>query len=100
MSIEDITEEVVIPDAWQNRDGFACVNGVRVRGGLGVNQVPVRETWLATCQRCGQSKIEKPLVLWRRYEGALGRLMYWFGPTPGEPSLSEALCGECCAGCA
>jgi hypothetical protein len=87
-------ERVVPPEAWCEEGGVVRVHGVGlVQGGHGVKRVPVRRTTMLACQRCKQLKAENPLVLWTRYEGALGRDMYWFGLGPGP---RRYFCGDPC----
>ena len=63
-------------------DGFALVAGARVLGNSANKLVRVETSYVAACQCCGSSSpgIVRPLVLLRRYERALGREMFWFGP--------------------
>lgn len=64
---------------WEERDGFACLPDVLVRGGYGVKRVPIRRAAAFSCQRCKQQTVLCPLTLHVRYEHALGRLLFWFG---------------------
>lgn len=91
------TEERLVPaGGWRNAGGFVEVDGDLVHGGQGVKRVAVRETAQVTCQPpgCGEVGVSWPLVLWVRYEAALGRDMYWFGPGPGD---MPRYCGGCLA---
>ena len=63
--------------------GIVWVGGEKVQGAYGQRQVIARHSCIVTCQRCYEINVEWPLVLWRRWETALGRRMYWFGPPPG-----------------
>lgn len=64
---------------WEERDGVVYVAGEPAPGGYQVNRIPVRKSYERACQRCKDSNITVPMVLWVRFEHALGRLMYWFG---------------------
>lgn len=51
-----------------------------------------RTSYDAMCQGCCGDRVPMPMVLWRRFEPALDRFMWWFGPPPGAP---KPVCPAC-----
>jgi hypothetical protein len=91
-------DEEVPRSAWSEREGHVFVNGVGfVPGASGEKRVPYRlEAGPFTCQGCKRATYLRPEVaLWRRYENALGRRMYWLALASDAPPRSR--CDECLA---
>lgn len=72
-------------------DGFWRVNGERVYG-PGPGPLRARTTWDRSCQRC-HATITQPLVLFVRWESALGALFYWHGSALDAPLVAK--CEAC-----
>lgn len=86
-------EEMLPRGRWEDRNGLVWIQGVGlVKGCYGSKHVEVKETTRATCQRCKQVNVVWPVALWVRFEGALERDMYWFGPIPGQ---TPSYCATC-----
>jgi hypothetical protein len=88
--------EVVITD-WTDVDGFVHVDGKRVPGASGVDRVKVQSSFNAPCLHCHNLNIPVPLVLWKRFEHALAREMYWFAVPPGAYERRPRYCAPCTA---
>lgn len=69
-------------ERWSVVAGFVHVEGEAVLDAKG-GPIKPRATCNLTCQRCKQVNVEAPLALYRRFEFALGRQMYWFGLIAG-----------------
>lgn len=86
-------EEAV--EDWTDVDGFVVVDGQRVKGGQGVERVPVKRTCQTTCQGpCHRLNVTWPLSLYRRFEPGLDRDMYWFQAAASWDELLH-VCTEC-----
>lgn len=74
-------------------EGFVVVDGSRVLDAKG-NELKRRYTWQAMCQRCGgRGQVEKRLAVARRFERALGRIMYFH--TSADPVTRDDMCPAC-----
>lgn len=68
--------------SWCERDGHVFVDGIGfVPGGHRVERIPLSAVvGPYTCQHCKrETYMRSEVALWRRWEGALGRRMYWLG---------------------
>jgi hypothetical protein len=89
-----VSEEAIVEDWTTDDSGCVLVVGKRVFGASPKISLQVKRTWTSVCQRqrCGGS-VENPIVLWHRFEQALGRDFYWFGP---DTRLTiQCWCAEC-----
>jgi hypothetical protein len=86
------TSEDRIVDGWEGREGLVYVNGERVLSGSGSTDVRVQRSFPVACLKCKHHNVHVPLVLHVRFEHALDRLMFWFGPAG---MTRPAWCEEC-----
>jgi hypothetical protein len=77
---------------WQDVDGYVHVNGERVLGNASGKPVRAESAGESMCQRCATGRVSRPLALFKRFEPALGREMFWFGFAPGSRA---DYCAEC-----
>lgn len=75
-----MSEETIVEDWTTDDSGRVLVAGERVLGASPKISLQVKRTWISVCQRCKIGNVENPLVLWHRFEQALDRDFYWFGP--------------------